>query len=448
MVKLGGLPSDPSVRRHLEFSIAAGFNAVWIYSHEAGRWTAEHAPDGPFLFPSFVDLTRACRRRGVRVFVSVNPVADSLERFVFSEAAGETRIVRFLDLLRRKAWIEDFVVSFDDQPTRLEELSDFTRYGPSAAPAHLDLTMRLEKAIRLRESIWLCAAAYCDPHLGDGSGVYARSFLEGLGRLQPRVGIVWTGTSVASRSIDAADIAATRARLGGRRILLYDNYPQNDDSAREALGLVLGPLRRRDGDLPLEVAVYLACPMHELAASRLTLLTTAEYLSAPERYDAEASWRRAVTTLAGVDEATWRALQAQAREWGGAPGEAGYQHIDDSNPDVAAADLGEAAAAADWEKVARDYPARMAALAGLADHEFRDELIETMSRRLAVAQAFPYTREILATGRGDGDPASAVASLKRLRESLSAQPNSLRVVDLFLESAGVPIPKVTPPRAP
>src|SRR3989442_249392 len=77
MVKLVGSPSDPAVRAHIAFCVEAGFNTVWIYSHQAGRWTREDAPAGPFLEPAFVDLSRWCRRRGVRVFVSLNPVSDS-----------------------------------------------------------------------------------------------------------------------------------------------------------------------------------------------------------------------------------------------------------------------------------------------------------------------------------------------------------------------------------
>src|SRR5437667_249039 len=93
MVKLGS-PSDPAVWDHLRFCAGAGFNAVWIYSHEAGRWTEEDAPRGPFLAPAFLDVARWCREHGVRMTVSVNPVSNSRGQFVFHESEGERRIRR------------------------------------------------------------------------------------------------------------------------------------------------------------------------------------------------------------------------------------------------------------------------------------------------------------------------------------------------------------------
>mgnify|MGYP002063990644 CR=1 FL=1 len=43
----------------------------------------------------------------------------------------------------------------------------------------------------------------------------------------------------AGRADSRQDLAATRTRLGGRRLLLYDNYPVNGDFHGTALGLVL-----------------------------------------------------------------------------------------------------------------------------------------------------------------------------------------------------------------
>ena len=286
MVQLSADLSDPSVMEHLRFCADAGFNAVWVDSGDTGRRTAEGANHGASLSPAFLDLAAWCRKRDWRIFVAIHPSGESGSRFVFHEEEGERRIRKFMRLLRRRAGVRDFVLSFEDQPADLIEPGDITRYGRSSAPAHLDLTRRIERSVGRRDGLWLCASAYCGAHLGDGQGDYSKPFLEGLPSLPARIGIVWTGPSVFSPSITADDLTAARARLGGRKLLLRDNYPYNDDGGRgDALALRLGPLRRRDAALARIVSVYMACPMAELGASRLPLLTISDYLSDPEKYD-------------------------------------------------------------------------------------------------------------------------------------------------------------------
>lgn len=449
MVKLGGPLSDAATRSHLQFCVAAGFNAVWIYGYQAGRWTAREAPGGPVLDPSFLDLARWCRGRGVRIAVSVNPVADSRGDFLFSDPGDARRIRAFFELLDRKAGVHDFVLSFDDQPTRLVNLKDIGHYGFGTALAHLDLARRLASAVPPREKLWLCASTYCDSHLGDGTGRYAKPFLEGLARIPARIGIVWTGPTVISRSITGAGLAATRARLGGRELLLYDNYPANDDNTMDVLGVILGPIRHRDASVAAQIGAYLACPMTQLGASRLALLTIADYLAAPGSYDPDASWRRAIVSLAGADEGARRALEAQAAEWGGFVGETGYQDADAESPESAAESLGDPAAAAAWRTVAEVYPGRTASLRSLADREFRDQLLSAMARRLAIARAWPIARDYR-DRRGEGGEgfARAAAQLQASRQDAVKDPQALRALDRFLEAAEIPIPAIATPVPP
>jgi hypothetical protein len=440
LVKLGGSPADPAVRAHVAWSEAAGFNGFFVYSSLAGGWSERDAPSGPFLRPDFVAFARAAASRGVRIVLSVNPVADSGGTFVFSERDGARRLARFLGLLRRRAGVREFVLSFDDQPTRLTELRDVVRYGTSAAPAHLDLTRWIERRLERGAALWLAAAAYSDRHLADGSGLYARPFLEGLGALAPRVGIVWTGPAVFSPEITAENLRATRSRLGGRRLLLYDNYPVNDDPG-DALGLVLGPLRGRAADLAGVAAAYLACPMRQLAASRLPLATTAAWLADPGAYDPAVSWARAIDRLAGSDGAVREALETQALEWGGWIGEGTWRHRDLANPQAAADALDDPAAVASWTWTVARYPERLALLARLHDTAFRDEMTAIMMRRLAVARAIPLVVEYRArvsAGRPDAD--ALLDELQNVRAEFARHPDALLVLDRFLAAA-----KVAPP---
>lgn len=439
-VKLGGAPSDPAVRAHVEHSIALGFDTLWVYAPQAGAWTERRAPEGPRLDPAFVDLARWCRERGVGILVSINPVAEDPGAFRFADRDARRRLHRFVRLLRRQAGVVDVVLSFDDQPTVLSEINDILRFGRSAAPAHVDLARRFERWVPRRGTVWLCAAAYADVHLGDGTGPYSREFLDRLDTLPGRVGIVWTGPEVVSRSISRDDLRATRARLGNRRVLLYDNFPVNGDSRGEALGLVLGPLRQRAPDLSEEADLYLACPMAQLGASRLPLATVADWLRDPGGYDPDASWQAAQDRLAGDDPDARAALRVQALEWGGWVGTRNYVPAWVSNVDEAARGLREPAYVASWTWTARRYPERMRALAGLVDGPFRDDLLTAMERRLTVALAIPLVVEFRArAAAGRADAADVLEQIRVLRDRPSTGADARRALVAFLEAAGVPV---------
>ena len=439
MVKLAGDPGDPGTVAHVKFCRELGFNALWVYGHEAGVWTKERAPKGPLLDPNFLRLARWCRRHGMDLWVSINPVADTGERFVFSDPDGERRLLAFAAMLRKQAGVRRIVLSFDDQPTELRELSDVFRYGLSAAPAHLDLARRMASGLPKDVAPWLCAAAYCDTHLGDGTGAYGKAFLAGLPALSPDVGIVWTGPKVLSPTITREDLEATRARLGGRRLLLYDNVLVKDHDEANALGLVLAPLRGRAPGIREVVAAYLSCPLLPLAGSRLTLLTSADFLRSPSDYDPETSAARAIKHLAGAGRPATTALETQQLEWG-RPIDGGRDAVRDvTTADLAAHRLFDPAFVDSFTWTAERYPGRMAALAQLTDIPFRDDLLRMMRHRLAIARAMPLTIDYLARVRaGRADAVSVLARIDDERRALDGDPDARRVLEIFLGAATIP----------
>lgn len=437
LVKLGGRPGTEEVREHVSFSLEQGFEGFFVYSAQAGLWSARSAPDGPFLFDDFRELARLCRERNARLTVSINPVADSGGDFVFSERAGERRIARFVELLRREG-VDSFVLSFDDQPTRLTELRDVVRYGTVAAPAHLDLVRRLARRFRRGERLWLCASAYSDAQLGDGTTPYAAAFLRGLPALPSRIGIVWTGPAPISPSITADDLEKARRRLGGRDLLLYDNYPTVEDPGI-SLALVLGPLRNRDPRLGDVARVYLSCPTNHLGGDRLTLRTIASWLKDPAGYDPDAAWRAARDAVAGSDRKARAALDVQASEWGGWIGTRNGRRAETDDPSRVALRLDDAAFVASFEWVVARYPDRMKDLSGLADVPFRDALLAAMARRLAVARALPLVLEFRARAKaGREDASRVVEALRAMGDDPAADDDTRRTLRSFLRAAGVP----------
>ena len=437
-VKIIGPPGAPATRAHVEFSVAAGFDALWVVGPAAGQWSSAGAPAGPRLDPAFVELARWCRERGVRIFVSVNPVAEAGGTFVFSDPESATRLRAFFKRLRRECGVRDFVLSFDDLPRDLLEINDLIEYGRSTAGAHLDLARRVLRRLGAGSTYWLCGSAYSDWHLDDPEyRAYSAPWLEALPKLPSRIGIVWTGPDTISESITLDDLRATRRRLGNRRLLLYDNYPVNDDWRREALALVLGPLRRRDPRLHEDVAVYLACPMEELGASRLPLLTIADYLRDPAAYDPDASWKRAIARLAGPDPAALDALRTQAAEWGGWVGSLNY-HGEDAAPQDLAAEIDDPGIMASWNYTLRRYEERMAALARVEDRAFRDDVLEAMRRRLVVARALPLVRSLRgSSGATSSSKEEALRALAAERRRVASDLNAAKTLDRFLDAVGL-----------
>ena len=123
-----------------------------------------------------------------------------------------------------------------------------------------------------------------------------------LGRdLAPSIEVGWTGRTVVSPTITAAE-AAQRAATLRRRLLIWDNVPVADGPMRPMLHL--GPYVGRDRDLGAHVSGLLLNPMAQARASGVALRTAADYMRDPQRYDPEASWRAALAELgAGAPEA-------------------------------------------------------------------------------------------------------------------------------------------------
>jgi len=215
--------------------------------------------------------------------------AENDTRFGFALSPGldiEYRSARDRDTLVEKlaplidlgvAWV---VLALDDIPNR-----------PGLALEQAELAAWLLEVLRRRRA---------DLHLTlvptEYVGTRPTSYLEGLASaLPPDVDVMWTGPTVCSPVIRAADARAWATALVGRRPLLWDNYPVNDGTMTRSLHL--GPYRGREPELTDELDGVLCNPMLQAHASQVPLATAADFLCRPEEYDADTSWERAIAAV-------------------------------------------------------------------------------------------------------------------------------------------------------
>jgi len=190
----------------------------------------------------------------------------------------------------RKMGVKWFGLFLDDIPMKLQHEED-KRAFRSLAEAHAHLTNRLLKFLRSKDRetvLILCPTKY--------TGISSTPYLKTLGSgTDQDVFIMWTGSTVCSPQItcDHADGFGAALR---RKPFIWDNYPVNDYNR---FRLFLGPVRGRSKDLYEHVSGFVSNPMNEAEASKIPLLTIADYLRGPENYDPERSWEKALRKVAG-----------------------------------------------------------------------------------------------------------------------------------------------------
>ncbi|HEY2990666.1 MAG TPA: beta-N-acetylglucosaminidase domain-containing protein [Candidatus Binatia bacterium] len=211
------------------------------------------------------------------------------------------------------AGVRTFAILFDDILSRLIYAEDRKQFGGSLARAEsLWLAQILERQPAGWRDVewWICPSDYTDdPMLARLFGEFEPDFLETMAEyLPPSVACFWTGPKVVSKTITSADAQRTAQRIR-HRLILWDNYPVNDLTMSGEIHL--GPLTGRDPRLPRLIYGYLNNPLLQESLSFIPLGTCFDYAAVPANYDAEKSWRRAITDGFGAGALPhWRAIRA------------------------------------------------------------------------------------------------------------------------------------------
>ena len=159
-------------------------------------------------------------------------------------------------------------------------LDDLPFGGRDQGVAHAALTMWLRDRLGDRASLVLVPTEY----VGTAPTPYLAAIAEGV---PDDVPIGWTGRLVVNDRITADEARARADALGGRKPLLWDNFPVNDGIMGDRLHL--GPLWGRDPQLVDACSGYLANPMVQPSASKVPLASIAAWLGGADPLDAWAS---------------------------------------------------------------------------------------------------------------------------------------------------------------
>jgi len=271
----------------VDFICARGMNA-YVYAPKSDpkhrdRWRE------PYDRGELDDLSQVatrCADVGARFGFAISPgldmaYADNGDRGVLLAKLGA-----MLDV-----GIDWFVLAFDDIPNR-----------PGLATEHARLTDWMMGRLKDRRSDLRCSLVPTE-YVGTRPSPYLTTLAT---ELPPDVDLFWTGPTVCSPTIGADDARSWRLAIGGRPLLLWDNYPVNDTVMERELHL--GPYRGREPELSDVVDGILCNPMLQPRASLVALGTAAEYFRDPSGYDEAAAWDRALADVGGEHISELRAL--------------------------------------------------------------------------------------------------------------------------------------------
>lgn len=245
------------------------------------RWW-EDLPD--WKIQVYEDIIRTCQEYQIQFCFSMNPNILT-ERIVDYDSAED------LDLLwKHYRWAQNLGVKWFNI-----SLDDITQGIDASGQAKV--VNEIYRRLRTKDpeaKMIFCPTYYWD----DGTGKDQQPYLEVLAKeLDSEIHLFWTGDFVVGPVTREA--AETFKRISKHPIILWDNYPVNDNWPT----MHLGPVMFRDRDLCEVLDGYMSNPMcTQNEGNRIPLLTCADYAYNPWAYDPARSIGQAILHLADRPE--------------------------------------------------------------------------------------------------------------------------------------------------
>ncbi|HQY45539.1 MAG TPA: beta-N-acetylglucosaminidase domain-containing protein [Usitatibacteraceae bacterium] len=244
------------------------------------RWREPH-PDAAAA--ELAALSAHCRRNGLRFGVGLSPY--ELYRDLTAAAKADFLAkLRALDAIG----LDDLAILFDD--TRGDV--------PDLAAKEAEIVHEAMAATRATR-VLMCPTYYSDDRMLDVVfGERPAGYLEDLGRrLDPRVGVYWTGEEICAREICAGHLERVAGSLR-RKPVLWDNYPVND-GPRMSRYLHLRAFTGRTGGIGDCVAAHAINPALQPHLTLIPAATLAIAYREGHGYCYMRAFRKAARELAG-----------------------------------------------------------------------------------------------------------------------------------------------------
>jgi hyaluronoglucosaminidase len=274
----------------ISFIADHGFN-LYIYGpkndrqHRA-RWR-EPYPD--FIMEQFAETVAHSMNRGIEFCysigsgVSINYASEEDFRMITSKYQA------FYDI-----GVRHFMIMLDDIAAEFHHEEEQLMFN-SYAGAHVYTANRLFHWLRSLDKSCKLSLCPTDYH---GRAPFS-DYIHELGKgLDQEIDIFYTGPEICSETISEQDTADFAAAVQ-RKPVIWDNYPVNDLAMESEMHI--GPITGRESSLPRVCKGFIVNTMSQAEASKIALLTFAEYFKNPDCYEPWPSWEKALKTIAGEE---------------------------------------------------------------------------------------------------------------------------------------------------
>jgi hypothetical protein len=244
------------------------------------RWREPH-PDAALA--ELADLSAHCRGLGMRFGVGLSPYE------IYRDFGGPAKRA-FMDKVRSldAIGIEDLAILFDDTRGDVADLA--------AREAEI---VHSAQANTRASRVLMCPTYYAEDRMLDVVfGERPRGYLQDLGRrLDPGVGVYWTGEEICAREFSPGHLARVADALG-RKPTLWDNYPVND-GPRMSRFLHLRGFTGRRHTIAAHVAAHAINPALQPKLGLIPAATLVASYREGDGYAYMRAFREAACALAG-----------------------------------------------------------------------------------------------------------------------------------------------------
>ena len=295
----GAFYTAPERNDLLSFMSQYGYN-LYVYGpkndrqHRA-RWR-EPYPD--FIMKQFAETVEHSKKLGIEFCysigsgVSINYASEEDFHHITSKFKA------FYDI-----GVKTFMIMLDDIKAEFqyeEETKMFKSYGE----AHVELTNKLYHWLKSLDRNCQLSICPTDYH---GKAPFSDYIYEIGKGLQPEIDICYTGPEICSKEITEQD-ALDFASAINRKPIIWDNYPVNDLAMTSEMHI--GPITGRGASLSNVSKGFIVNTMTQAEASKIALISFADYFENPESYNPWTSWQKALITVGG--EENYEALKTFA----------------------------------------------------------------------------------------------------------------------------------------